>query len=542
MYIGEIMASNKVLLEIVARFAKAHPFLILINFLFMAFVPINEILLPYLYGKMINNITSPAALTTLVIILVVLAVVQLGYISRDKLNDKFIPLLESAIKTDIVDIILSNHQKVGNGSELTTGDIIFKLSKIPGTILYWFQYLNDYIIPYIVVFITALIYFSRYDIVTAITFFIFAAILFFTFYVSPRVCLDAAKKNERIFSSLHEHIEDIIHNIPSVFSAGMQKDEMKDLGEHAVQYQKTYSSTAKCTRQFKFLLVGVTLMFIAFFVYRSRDLVLNGKVSKEKFTTVFMVMTSLLASVFWIIDLMKNSALDMGLISNVTDLLTPSNIIGRSLVPYPAPDNVIGVRNLTYDYTTRNVFKNLDVDFELGKLTILTGPIGAGKTTLFKVLLGFIVPQQGDAYFMGTWYRNMGDLAVLRNKIGYVAQNPVLFNNTVMYNAKYGNKNVDDETVIRLLGKLGYDEAFAYRNVGKNGMNISGGQRQIVWCVRVLLKDPDVILMDEPTASLDPASKIIVMDIIKKMMVGKTLIVITHDKDLAKYADTVVSI
>jgi ABC-type bacteriocin/lantibiotic exporter with double-glycine peptidase domain len=84
---------------------------------------------------------------------------------------------------------------------------------------------------------------------------------------------------------------------------------------------------------------------------------------------------------------------------------------------------------------------------------------------------------------------------------------------------------------------VGFDEAFLRRGVGKNGMHLSGGQRQLVWCLRVLLKGPPIVVMDEPTASMDAASKDALMVVMDRMMADRTVIMITHDPYLLRFAD-----
>ena len=81
-----------------------------------------------------------------------------------------------------------------------------------------------------------------------------------------------------------------------------------------------------------------------------------------------------------------------------------------------------------------------------------------------------------------------------------------------------------------------------FKKVGKNGSNLSGGQRQLVWLIRAILKNSKVIILDEPTSSLDNKSKLQVIKFIKKYSINKTIILITHDKSLLKYVDRVITI
>ena len=534
--------------DILIQFAKEHPWLIFFNVLFMLFVPINEVLLPNAYGKMITNISTGDFLRCLITIIVLLAIVQVGFLMRDKLNERFVPTLESFIKRQIIDTLLKNHNLgalVGpkESAELTTGDIIYKITRIPDIIIYWFQWINDYIIPYIFVFITATVFFAKYDKVFALIFVIFVIAVCIVFYSTPKVCLNYSKKTDDEISSMHERIEDLIHNIPSIFTANKQSDEMKRIDDQGHSYLAMFSKTAQCTRSFKIVLLPFTLVLIATFIIRSKILLGKGEIKKAQFTSMFVILTSMMATMFWLIDIIRNGALDAGIFANMNSMMVlPENIPTRNKMPYEPPNNVIGLRNINCKYNGSTVFENLNIDFAPGKKTALIGPVGCGKSTIFKLLLGFITPENGDAYLMGKWYNDWNNIHEIRERVGYVAQNPVLFNETVMYNIKYGNDNVDDTIILRLLQEFGYDESFAFKNVGKNGMNLSGGQRQLVWCMRIIIKNPDIVLMDEPTASMDNDNKNVLMNVFDKMMNGKTVIMITHDDYLLKYADIQINV
>ena len=155
-------------------------------------------------------------------------------------------------------------------------------------------------------------------------------------------------------------------------------------------------------------------------------------------------------------------------------------------------------------------------------------------------LLRLVEPSEGALYLGGRWYGDTSK-AELRRRVAYVSQETVLFNRTVMENMLYGN-TVDRASTERLLGRLGIAAEFANlphalaSTVGKNGSRLSGGQRQLVWLMRALLRDPEVLLLDEPTANMDDATKKLVVRLLDAVMAGRTVVMVTHDPFLASYA------
>jgi ABC-type bacteriocin/lantibiotic exporter with double-glycine peptidase domain len=125
---------------------------------------------------------------------------------------------------------------------------------------------------------------------------------------------------------------------------------------------------------------------------------------------------------------------------------------------------------------------------------------------------------------------------------GYITQNPVLFNRSIFDNIIFGNPGISRDTVVDLLEKFGLNEVFDKlekgidTSVGKNGSRLSGGQRQIVWFLRIYLQNPEILLMDEPTASLNEETKEVLWGLIKKGFADKTIIMSSHDDFLIKLA------
>ena len=180
------------------------------------------------------------------------------------------------------------------------------------------------------------------------------------------------------------------------------------------------------------------------------------------------------------------------------------------------------------------LLENINLGIKRGSFTIVVGEVGSGKTTLLNVITGLDYKTSGDIYFNGFLVKKK------RYEFGIVFQDLNLFPNLNIYqNIKIGNLKKSKKEVLEIMKEL---DVYKYKN--NSIYELSGGERQKVAIARCLLKSKEVIILDEPTKSLDDETKIKVMeflkDINKKYKI--TIIMTTHDRTLEKYADKIITI
>ena len=181
-----------------------------------------------------------------------------------------------------------------------------------------------------------------------------------------------------------------------------------------------------------------------------------------------------------------------------------------------------------------HILKNLNAVIEAGKVTAIIGPSGGGKTTLFKLLERYYEPTEGIIK-LGTASIGEYSLESWRSHIGYVSQESPLLAGTIRDNICYGiNREVGKEELEKAAEMAyclefirGLPEGFD-TEVGERGIKLSGGQRQRIAIARAILRNPDILMLDEATSSLDSQSEQSVQKAIDKLMVGRTTIVIAH--------------
>lgn len=208
---------------------------------------------------------------------------------------------------------------------------------------------------------------------------------------------------------------------------------------------------------------------------------------------------------------------------------------GTGFLSRPVADGSIAFHDVKFSYPgqTRPAIRNISFEVNAGEHVGIIGAVGSGKTTIERLLLNLYQPDEGSVQIDGTDVRQI-DPADLRRNIGVVQQNPYLFYGSVRDNITLGHETVPETAIVRaaeLAGVMDFlhdSEAGLDTPVGERGEMLSGGQRQAIAIARALLYDPPILIMDEPTASIDPASERRLYLHLQRLIEGKTLLLITH--------------
>lgn len=222
---------------------------------------------------------------------------------------------------------------------------------------------------------------------------------------------------------------------------------------------------------------------------------------------------------------------------------------GRSILPAPKGHRDLAFRDVTFAYREgETILSEVSFIIPAKKVTALVGPSGSGKTTVFSLIERFYTPSGGSIDFGEESIRNYA-LDSWRRKIGYVSQDSPLMTGTIRDNIIYGREEPVAEEEIVEAAKLAYAEGFIQAlprgydtEVGERGIQLSGGQRQRVAIARALLRKPDILLLDEATASLDSDSEHEVQKALNNLMEERTTVVIAHRLSTVVEADQIIVI
>ncbi len=238
-------------------------------------------------------------------------------------------------------------------------------------------------------------------------------------------------------------------------------------------------------------------------------------------------------------------------------VLPDAELVYHSLIgPVPRrPDGTKALRSFEKAIVFKNVsfahkgndvlLKNLNLTFEKGKVTAIVGPSGAGKTTLINLILGLFEPTEGRIIIDGKPFQEY-ELETWLNKIGFVSQDPFIYHSSVVENILFGRNGHSMESVIKaaiMANAHGFISEMPERYetiVGDRGMKLSGGQQQRIAIARAILDEPEVLILDEATSSLDSASEKLVQEAINNVTRERTVLIIAHRLSTIRYADKII--
>jgi len=219
--------------------------------------------------------------------------------------------------------------------------------------------------------------------------------------------------------------------------------------------------------------------------------------------------------------------------------------------PVPAPSQGpagITLENVSFHYpgprSAETVLAGIDISIRPGQWVGIVGPSGAGKTTLAGLIMGLFPPSEGQLLLDDRPYPDF-DLAELRSRMAFVAQDPMLYDLSLAENIRFGLQTASDAAVRQAAeqaGVLGFADQLPEGLAalcGESGTKLSGGQKQRISLARAFLRNPGLLVLDEPTSALDAASEQSIQASLRKLMTGRTALVIAHRFSLVRDLDLI---
>jgi ATP-binding cassette subfamily B protein AbcA/BmrA len=347
---------------------------------------------------------------------------------------------------------------------------------------------------------------------------------------------------------LTEFLSEILTNIPLVKTFVNEKKE-EERGNVCIDklyktkfklsiFTSVFSTVANLTK------VLQAIIAIVLGIY----LVSKNVITVAVWVAFYLYIDGLWNSINQTINIWTKLKTCQGSARRITEIaMEPSENYQNSLT-YEKKNSDICFENVSFKYDQNDILNNLTFKIPDGKVTAIVGPSGAGKTTIFNLLERFYTPDSGsikrgdvsiDEYQLQDW----------RKAFGYVSQDTKLFSGTIRDNIAYGlGRKVTDEEIEKAAEAANalefikaFDDGFDTQ-VGEGGSKLSGGQRQRVAIARAILKDPEYLLLDEATSSLDAESEYMVQQALKKLVIGRTTIIIAHRLSTVEDADQIIVI
>ncbi|HEY7017406.1 MAG TPA: ABC transporter ATP-binding protein [Gaiellaceae bacterium] len=285
----------------------------------------------------------------------------------------------------------------------------------------------------------------------------------------------------------------------------------------------------------------VAVLLVASSLYR------DGKISEGTIAAYVLYLVQLFDPIARFSEWLGEFRQGLAALGKVVGLLQEENAVAEREAPVDLPaDGELELDEVTFGYRRgAPVVKGVSLRLEAGEQVALVGVTGAGKSTLAKLLTRQYDPQQGAIALGGVDLRD-ASLESLRRRIVMLPQEGHLFSGTIADNVRLADPGASDDAVRRALGRIGARGRFEalpegiHTDVQSRGVRLSAGERQLVGIARVALADPAVIVLDEATSSMDPATEAAVESALAAVVEGRTVIIIAHRLSTAERADRVV--
>lgn len=480
------------------------------------------------------------------------------YVTKSRIETVLIPDFLSFLRLKLFSNYIRNNEINFNDTDVTSD--VTKILEVTRNIRDIFVWIVSTFIPTSILMIAINIYFLvKYPKIGAINIVGNIVNIMLIFRSAP-VLIQSSNERENTFIKMVGKLEENFNNLLNIYLNDKTKDTIKDNEEIEKNYIDIYRAQNRELEQFS----GRLKINNYLFSFISMYMLYKQTTDHAELVNGLLIFTFYLGTLENMSEDIPFSLMTLGNIRNIEEALSAKNPNHVRVHPIYA-DNIrksviknvkgkIDFNNVWFRYHTNEdkyVLKNFSLNIKEGSKIALVSQSGYGKTTSMKLLLGFYKPEKGDILLDGV---NIKDIPLdqLRTHINYINQKTFLFHDSIINNMKYGNTK-STEFIIDFLKNNDLISIFCdgkgsaldclNKTVEKNGTNISMGMQKVIFLVRGILKDDTAIyVFDEPLTSIDPVTREKVLRMIKKETSTKTVIIITHDKEVSAIVDSTINL
>jgi len=394
--------------------------------------------------------------------------------------------------------------------------------------------------------VIALVSILRIDIVCGIAAIVEIPIIILLYMMFKKPLLERneerAQKMEEGNKHLYELLADVKHvKINQIFP--LMEKRFKAAGE------ATISAMVKATKvEYVYGIINNNMdtFLKVFLFFYGGSAVITGKMTVGNFMVIYSYFTFVTKACTYFLNLGKQIQEHKAYYERLKKITETSKETNGTMVPYDI--SKIQLHHVKFGYTeTENVLSDFSYTFQRGKMYAVAGGNGCGKSTMTSLLLGMYIDEyQGDITYNGCSIKELDMRTLRREKIGVCEQEPYLIEDTIRYNITYSNDVGEDEELMKLAYHVSFDDFLMKSekgldtSVGEGGNALSGGQKQKTALVKVFYKNPDVLVLDEPTSAMDAEGQKRFINYLTGIKKDKIIIVITHEERMLEAADEVV--
>jgi len=545
--------------SLIKEFIITHKKLFISYIVVLIIIPIRDIGISHIIGKILGSLREKNISYYYIYVLFgALILIQIGSTINEFIDIELFPVFQKYVSLKILTYVFE--QSSVNLQDIFNGKILSTIAHFPKTLYNYMDSFKSNFLPQFLVFIIAFIYITLVHkylgwIVLAII-----VVYYFLAYKTMTQCNGLAELREKNLITMNENIDDVLSNVVGILNSNSKDTELRNLAAYFDRYQELSLKTIKCTIKYKFILMPILLFSLLGFITVGYQLCMQKKLKIEGFIVTIIIYLYIFNSIIGTIDSFRDASLREGMLKENIKIFNsmPAEHINQGPITNPSPKSYLYFDHVNYSYgqadtqTQKIVLKDFTLDVKQGEKLLIIGQIGSGKTTILKLLMRYKTPMSGHIYYRGVPFENISREEI-RHKIGYIPQTPILLNRTLYENIVYGadtnaaaTGSPTKQDVINMIKYLQLDHIFTEdrldQMVGKHGSKLSGGQRQVVWILRVLVQDPEILLMDEPTSAIDKETKTFIDRLFKLVMQNRTVIIVSHDEYMSKIVDRTIKL
>jgi len=521
-------------------FIKSNKVLFVFYFLAtLILYPLHHILIPDYYGKVINSFKDKQQSLFIFYIKMLCGLYVASWLIDTLIlffQYKIVPKFSEYATGNIFEFIIDNYEL--DFDNIHVGEILSKIIKLPSIL---FDYLDVFRVEFLkefFVLITAFYHYSTISTLAVLSYTFFVVCNYVFIYLMFKLFYHYDLQTNQLQDKMYEYLVDCFNNMISVYTFNQQENEKKRFYDFSFKDYKEMLCNS--------LLVYIKgdafwgMVTVALFVVM--NYVIYNAYTKKEITAEKLVSSFIIT--FSIIRLYENAERSSKKLASVYSQIKDSEMFFNEISEFNKSNKTntrtfqngdIEFIGVYHKYGDKFALENISLKIKKGEKIAFVGQIGSGKSTVVKLLMGFQPLLLGNITINNISINDIPNDEI-RNKIFYIPQKPKLFNRTLYENIVYGLENPPSkEKVIQLMDDLNLDvkdifEKKMDENVGVEGNSLSGGQRQIVWLLRSIYRPSAILILDEPTSALDPANKVVMISTIKKLSIGKTVIIVSHDE------------
>jgi thiol reductant ABC exporter CydD subunit len=364
-----------------------------------------------------------------------------------------------------------------------------------------------------------------------------------------RYTAQKTRARARALTLLATRFLDVVRGLPTLRAYNRGRAQAASIAETSEQYRQATMRTLRVAFLSSAVLELAATLGIALVAVTVGVRLVDGGIGFDAALVVLLLAPELYLPLRILGAQYHASADGVAVAERLLELTEPGEPEPREhIVASPTRDgSIVRLEGVSYAYPARDgrVLDGVDLELHPDETVALVGPSGSGKSTIASIVLGLTEPTDGRVLLGGT-ERRAGDLATWRREVAWVPQSATIFSGTVADNIRLGDPAADDEAVRIAAQHAGAGEFVdalpdGYETrVGDGGRPVSAGEAQRIALARAFVRDAQLVVLDEPTANLDPANAEAIADAMQRLSVGRTVLVIAHRPELARRADRIV--